>query len=134
VAVGAKQICRKPGCTALIDAPGYCEQHKTSSGAWSHDGKTAAQRGYGYAWSKLRRQVMMRDQGLCQCDQCQGGLLRVTAAQEVDHIVPKSQQGTDDLSNLRAVSKDCHLRISAEQQGKSYRPKVQTGLDGWKTH
>lgn len=85
-------------------------------------------RGYGATWEKLRRLVLIRDRGLCQCDQCQTDK-RLTLATEVDHIKPKSKGGTDDLDNLRAVSHDCHVRLTAEQQGK--RPRVTTGLDGW---
>lgn len=73
---------------------------------------------------------MLRDNGLCQCDQCKAEK-RVTLAQEVDHIKPKAQGGTDDLSNLRAVSRECHKRITAEQQGKTLKPIIRTGLDGW---
>jgi len=126
VAVGAKQICRKPGCTALIDAPGYCQQHKTSSGAWSHDGKTAAQRGYGYAWSKLRRQVMMRDQGLCQPCLALG---RVTLATECDHVIGKAQGGSDSLDNAQAICSQCHKDKTAIENGRKVRREI--GLDGW---
>jgi 5-methylcytosine-specific restriction protein A len=52
-------------------------------------------------------------------------------ANEVDHIVPKANGGTDDPDNLRAVSHECHKRLTAEQQGKTYRAKVSIGIDGW---
>lgn len=62
-------------------------------------------RGYGTAWDKLRAYVMTRDAGLCQpCDE----LGRVTQAKAVDHIVPKSNGGTDDVENLQAICTDCH--------------------------
>jgi 5-methylcytosine-specific restriction protein A len=32
----------------------------------------------------------------------------VTIATEVDHIVPKSQGGTDDDDNLQAICSPCH--------------------------
>jgi 5-methylcytosine-specific restriction protein A len=97
--------------------------------AWSkvsrHD------RGYGTAWTKLRAQVMQRDMGLCQCNKCQGGKLRVMAATDCDHIVPKANGGTDDLLNLRALSKECHQRVTLEQQGmKQKPPRAKFGKDG----
>ena len=73
---------------------------------------------------------MQRDCGLCQCPYCKAGGI-VKAASEVDHIKPKAQGGTDDESNLRSVSHECHVRITIEQQGRKYRPKVQIGADGW---
>ena len=90
-----------------------------------------ASRGYGNEWVKLRKLVMQRDKGLCQCDKCQGGKLRVTAATDCDHIVSKANGGTDDLSNLRALSKECHQRVTLEQQGKAQKqPRAKFGKDG----
>jgi len=85
----------------------------------------------------LRLFVLQRDNGLCQCVRCKGVFL--TPADEVNHIVPKAdaqrkgwtQQQMDDPGNLQAVAHDCHLRITAEQQGKAYKPKVQIGVDGY---
>jgi 5-methylcytosine-specific restriction protein A len=97
--------------------------------AWSKQSRH--ERGYGKEWTKLRERVLIRDCGLCQCDQCKGGKIRVRQATEVDHIKTKAQGGTDDMSNLRAVSHDCHVRITAEQQGRTLKPKVRIGVDGW---
>jgi 5-methylcytosine-specific restriction enzyme A len=91
--------------------------------------KSRHERGYGSAWVTLRRTILKRDYGLCQCDMCKGGALRTMLAQEVDHITPKAKGGTDDPANLRAVSSECHKRITAEQQGRRLRPKI--GVDGW---
>src|SRR5687767_12483 len=86
-------------------------------------------RGYGRRWMALRLQILKRDDYLCQCDRCMGGALRVTAATQVDHRIPKAQGGTDDPSNLRAVAADCHQRITLIQQGK--RPRRRIGSDGY---
>ncbi len=97
--------------------------------AWSTT--SAASRGYGSGWVKLRKIVMQRALGLCQCDQCEGGKLRVMAATDCDHILPKAQGGTDALSNLRALARECHQRVTLEQQGKAQRPPRSTfGRDG----
>ena len=81
------------------------------------------QRGYGYAWEKLRLTILQRDCGLCQCPDCLGGRLRLTPANEVHHIVGKAearQRGwtpaeIDHPSNLQAVSRECHARITSKQ-------------------
>lgn len=58
-----------------------------------------------WKWSKRARLVMARDAHRCQ--------LRLPpctiTATEVDHILPRSVGGTDDLDNLRAVCHRCHV-------------------------
>lgn len=66
----------------------------------------------GRPWRRLRAQVLKRDGFMCQCENCQG---RVLIAHEVDHITPVFEGGTDDLSNLRAINRDCHsVKTQAE--------------------
>ena len=64
------------------------------------------------AWQRLRRQVLDRDRRICQL--CGG-----PEADTVDHVVPVSQGGTDDLSNLRAVHDrnwpHCHRQLTSRQ-------------------
>lgn len=96
--------------------------------AWGS--KSRHERGYGKEWTRIRLVVLARDCGLCQCPHCKTGG-KVTIATEVDHIKPKAQGGTDDLRNLRSVSHDCHVRLTAEQQGHKAKRKVKIGLDGW---
>ncbi len=60
-------------------------------------------------------------------------------ANEVHHIVGResgkrngwSQAQIDALSNLMSVSHDCHKRLDAAEQGKTFKPKVTIGEDGW---
>lgn len=94
---------------------------------WSNESRHA--RGYGRRWVKLREVILARDKYLCHCSRCQGGKLRLTPANQVDHIQPKSKGGTDDPSNLRAINAKCHQRVTAEQQGKRWRRTI--SVDGW---
>ena len=56
------------------------------------------------------------------------GLL--TPGNEVDHIVPKAQGGTDDLSNLAVICRRHHqAKTQAESNGKDYAQKG-CGIDG----
>lgn len=104
--------------------------------SWSKESRHS--RGYDRSWELTRLQVLSRDNGLCQCDQCKGKM-PPTRATEVDHIKPKAQckaEGwtkaqTDDMSNLRSVSKECHRRITAEQCGRKHTPKRAFGPDGY---
>lgn len=98
---------------------------------WADKG-SRHERGYGSSWDRIRLQALKRDHYLCQPCQTKG---RVTPAKEVDHIVPKSKGGTDELSNLQSICTPCHrdktLSEAAEAQGKAYHPRPETGLDGW---
>lgn len=85
-------------------------------------------RGYGAAWQRARAQALHRDKHLCQPCLTQG---RVTPATEVDHITPKAKGGTDDMANLRSTCTPCHQAKTAEENGRTLRPKRKIGADGW---
>lgn len=90
-----------------------------------------AERGYGWQWQKLRK-VMLAQDPLCRTCREQG---KVTAAQELDHIVPKAEGGTDDPANLAPICKPCHkektAHESARAQGRTIKPRLTFGADGW---
>ena len=120
--------CTKPGCAALSrDGSGRCVDHPRE--AWLHSVKGSAAQGYDAKWRKLRLIVLARDNGLCQCPDCLGGIRRVTPANEVDHIVSKARaarmgwtrEQTDAMHNLRSVNHDCHKRITTLDQGRTPR-------------
>ena len=52
---------------------------------------------------------------LCEVCQREG---RVTAVEEVHHIVPLAQGGTHAEDNLMALCKECHSRITAREGGR----------------
>lgn len=105
--------------------------------AWSKTSRH--QRGYGTDWDKKRAVVLRRDNGLCQCVECRGGKLRVTTANEVHHVVSKAQaalrgwtsEQTESMDNLISINADCHKRETMAEQGKTLKPSVTIGLDGW---
>ena len=99
--LGQKQ--RAPG------APGWLARQ---------EGKTSGERGYGWAWQQARERVMVRDCGLCQCEECKR-LSRVRVATEVDHIVPKFEGGTDDEANLQAINVECHKAKTAKESRRA---------------
>jgi 5-methylcytosine-specific restriction protein A len=94
---------------------------------WNHT-KSATARGYGARWQRMRERILKRDSYLCQCSECKR-LNRVRLANEIDHIVPRSQGGTDEADNLQAISSECHkLKTISENGG---RPRVRIGHDGF---
>lgn len=102
--------------------------------AWSKESRQS--RGYGAEWDKIRAQVMKRDGGLCQPCLATG---RPTVATAVDHILSKakakklgwSDSKIDNLQNLQSICHLCHNKKTVEETGRTYRPKVETGIDGW---
>lgn len=68
--------------------------------------------GYGRAWQKLRMFVLRREP---MCRSCGA------AANEVDHIRPRSMGGTDDLDNLQPLCKPCHSRKTLKESVNTNR-------------
>ena len=70
----------------------------------------------GRPWRRKRARVLARDGYQCQCADCKA-TGAVTLADEVDHIVPRAEGGTDDESNLQAINREHHkLKTIAEQR------------------
>ena len=56
-----------------------------------------------HQWRKIRQRIIARDV-VCQlCGQDEGQM-------HIDHIIPKSKNGTDMDSNLRLLCQSCNLR------------------------
>ena len=93
--------------------------------SWAHE-KPAHERGYDHRWRKLRARIMARDRGLCVACKEAG---RLTAADEVDHIVPKARGGTDHPDQLQSLCRECHQSKTIRENGG--RPRVEIAPDGW---
>ncbi len=118
MATRAKTICRHPGCRAVIDEAGYCTKHQKQSVGWFRTSTASSTaRGYGGKWRYLRKHVLERDMYLC-CECKKEG--KLTAATEVDHIIPKSQGGTDDPDNLQSLC-NAHHKIKTAREGRGYK-------------
>lgn len=98
--------CGQPRCPHLRPCPVHGKR------PWEHDRPSAAARGYGPRWKKLREVILNRDGGLCVPCRAED---RITVATHVDHIVAKANGGTDDEANLRAICKRCHDSKSGKE-------------------
>lgn len=57
------------------------------------------------SWKETRREALQRDNHRCQvCGKDYSG--------QVHHVIPRSQGGTDDLSNLMTLCGKCHMLVS----------------------
>jgi 5-methylcytosine-specific restriction protein A len=82
---------------------------------WTPDAKRGSRqaRGYGAAWEQLRKEILDRDNGLCQ-PHLKLSIVRI--GNQVDHITSKAEarakgwtdQQIEHPSNLQTICKDCH--------------------------
>ena len=120
--VAAARPCRHPGCGTLVrDGSGYCQAHQADRklGTFADPRRGSRhQRGYGSQWDKERKRILDRDAGLCQpC--LKAGQVRI--AGQVDHIVPKSEGGSDEDDNLQSICKACHQAKTATESQRAKR-------------
>jgi 5-methylcytosine-specific restriction enzyme A len=91
-------------------------------GSWRTTGMGSTARQYTYRWQQASKTFLAKHP-LCQCEDCQDGEKRVTAATVVDHHVPHRGDVRLfwDESNWRAMAKQCHdkktQRETAEARG-----------------
>lgn len=76
----------------------------------------------GNDWPERRKRVLLRDRYLCVRCKAKG---KLTKAEQVHHIVHRSDGGSNDDANLESLCKDCH----GEAHGVRVKPRI--GLDGW---
>lgn len=79
---------------------------------------------------------MLRDHGICQPCKRNGYIHPGT---EVDHIVSKAegkrlgwaQSRIECDANLQTICRAAHIEKTAIENGKTYNPKIQIGIDGY---
>ena len=99
-----KRPCTFPGGCSKLVSSGRCDAHK----AVQQRGKTA-ERGYGYAWVKLRRWFLQQPENVV-CNDC-----RREIATEVHHRRKISQYPDErlDPGNLVGLCGTCHRMRTA---------------------
>ena len=104
-----KRPCTYPGCGRLTDDR-YCEEHRQVAGRqynkYQRDPNTSQR--YGRAWRRIR-ELYIQAHPICEQCEKEG---RLTLAEEVHHILPLTDGGTNDAENLMALCKSCHSRIT----------------------
>ena len=93
----ALSTCAEPRCPRPAVKKGRCLEHQLPD-QW-RAGKSGYDRN-GWEWQRTVARILARDRGVCY--RCGGQA--VTA----DHLIPRSQGGSDQDSNLAAVCASCN--------------------------
>ena len=113
----AKKFCPTLGCNALVTT-GHCLSCiKTTRQHQDRERGTAASRGYGANWRKLRR-MKLNAEPLCECG-CE---------QPAELVHHRDGNASNNLwDNLMSMAAGCHLRLHAKggERWQSHR-KAQT--------
>lgn len=101
----AKKRCAQPGCKQY--AP--CKTHQV----WK---PSSGMRPLPSNWKSLAKRVRQRDDFKCKLCGRWGN--------EVDHIIPRSQNGSDEMVNLRVLCSSCHSKKTEQEKrfGQKRRP------------
>ncbi len=110
-----KRPCPHPGCSALTDG-GRCPAHQRERQQQHNQARgSSTQQGYGSKWRRERLRFLDENP---LCVECKAAG-RVTAATDVDHIVPHS--GDRELfwrrSNWQALCGEHHRRKTIRENG-----------------
>lgn len=103
----ARKACTQPGCPGTVadDICSVCGPRKRRRDrAYDDQRQSSTQRGYDARWRRLRL-AFLRAHPLCVQCAAQG---IITAAQEVDHVTPLRDGGTNEWANLQPLCKSCH--------------------------
>ena len=99
--------CRRPGCAGIIHngVCSVCGPRRMAAQA-QHDQQrgTAAARGYGGRWQRLRKMYLQSYPVCVRCGQ---------PATDVHHIIARRNGGGDSYDNLMALCHSCHSKVTA---------------------
>jgi 5-methylcytosine-specific restriction protein A len=106
-----KKPCAYPGCPKLTDEK-YCEDHKkiVMQQYDKFNREHNKNKKYGNNWRRIRA-LYIKQHPLCERCLQEG---RITPVEEVHHILPVKQGGSNSFTNLMSVCKSCHTKIHQE--------------------
>ena len=94
-------LCAEPGCHSVIeDGPGRCPEHRRGRAR-------SGTPGYGHRWQRIRN-AYIREHPTCEHAGC------IAPATDVHHRDGRhpSEPGANDWTNLEALCRSCHRRIT----------------------
>lgn len=100
--------CAQAGCPNLTNRY-YCEIHEKQNhrkyNAYKRDKE--AEKKYNRSWKKLR-ELYIAQHPLCEMCQKEG---KLTPVDEVHHIIPIKEGGSNTWSNCMSLCHACHMKI-----------------------
>lgn len=99
--------CNAIGCARTTTSGRFCDVHRKEYER-NRVRPTAAQRGYGSEWKRIRNAAIKAQPFCSVCGE--------TTGLEVDHIRPLSHGGTNHPSNLRVLCGLHHRQKTARQR------------------
>lgn len=125
--------CAHRGCPEIVRDGRFCAQHKADAQAYDKNRGVSSQRGYGSRWRRLRKMVLNANPICADPWGVHRKTGEVVPATDVDHIVPRSAGGTDELDNLQALCHQCHSKkTAAVDRGFGNQPST-SGVRGVKS-
>ncbi len=100
--------CREPLCPRAAVRAARCTEHNRE---YEQQRGSAAARGYGSAWQRLRKAILARDR-ICTAHGCS------QPSTQIDHIVSRSHGGTDDPTNLHGLCRRHHSSKTAREDSR----------------
>ena len=100
----ARRQCTFPGCTELATYRGRCKSHMDTR-------PSPAARGYDARWRFIRA-AFIKAHPWCEHPEHAGQFVR---GEEVDHVVPLANGGTNAASNLQTLCKSHHSQKTFRQ-------------------
>lgn len=120
----APHPCAERNCPALVPhGQSRCPAHTKERKRQADKARpSAAARGYGWRWVKIRAIVLSQEP---ICRHCWEREQRTTPATEVDHIVPLSRGGGHNWDNLQPLCHAHHVEKSQTIDEFTWPKKVQ---------
>lgn len=105
------RVCAEPQCPTLTSET-FCDEHQRSKRQAADQRRATARSHYGGARWRAVRRTYLRHHPLCEC-----GCGRIATV--VHHLDGKGLHGPDayNPTNLMAMAKACHDRITAADHG-----------------
>src|SRR5262245_58671927 len=100
--------CSTSGCAELVTRDRPCARHARKPWATSKRGGSTR------SW-RMRRMFVLREEPLCRLCAAAG---KLTAATEVDHIVPIARNGSEVYENYQPIC-ELHHRAKSQQEARS---------------
>ena len=112
----AARVCPIIGCPNLVHGKErYCSQHlHERQQAVDNNRPSASQRGYDAEWQQIRDAYLEAHPWCVTCGR---------KANEVDHVIPIQDGGTNDWDNLRSFCKHHHSQHTARDGGGFGNPR-----------